>query len=197
MKFGRRTAVVSAAGILVLTAFLSFKGNSYKDGYVKPDNGNPGVEAGETEKIQVYVTGEVNNPGIVELERGTLLKDAVEACGGFTENAGANINPVYPLEKNVTLIIKAGGEGLECVDGTGDDVVAVNGEKGLIEGRININTAEMEALCMLPGIGEKTAQAIITHRESEGAFEKIEDIMKVSGIKQNKFEDLEEHICVE
>ena len=65
------------------------------------------------------------------------------------------------------------------------------------EGKININTASVETLAELEGIGEKTAEKIIQYREAKGDFQAIEEITKVSGIGSKKFEDIKESICVE
>jgi competence protein ComEA len=60
----------------------------------------------------------------------------------------------------------------------------------------NINTADIKMLCSIPGIGENTAQKIIDYREQNGLFEHVEDIMKISGIKQNRFNDIKDMITV-
>lgn len=160
----------------------------------------PGVEAiGEDIlKIKIYVTGEVLQPGIVEVEKGSTILDAVNACGGFTEFASSNINLVYSLEKNVTLIIKAkdDGGGATVLETPGDAII-VDDENGLIDGKININNADVGALGLLPGIGEKTALDIIAFREQSGPFKKIEDIMNVPGIKESKFSKIKDYICIE
>lgn len=63
------------------------------------------------------------------------------------------------------------------------------------DGLVNINTASARELANLPGIGEKTAEAIIEYREKT-PFQSIEDIMNVSGIGDKKFEDIRDQICV-
>ncbi len=149
-------------------------------------------------KIKIYVTGEVEEPGIVEIEKGATILDAVNACGGFTELASNNINLVYSLEKNVTLIIKAkdDGGGATVLETSGDAII-IDNENGLIDGKININHADAVALGLLPGIGEKTALDIIEYRKQNGMFEKIEEIMNVPGIKESKFSKIKDYICTE
>ncbi len=66
----------------------------------------------------------------------------------------------------------------------------------MFENKVNINTASEEVLCMLPGIGEKTAQAIISYRMENGDFINIEDIMNVPGIKTAKFEKIKDYITI-
>ena len=65
------------------------------------------------------------------------------------------------------------------------------------EGRLNINYATVEELCKLNGIGEKRASDIVDYRETSGGFKKIEDIMKVKGIKQGVFSKIKDYICVD
>ena len=65
------------------------------------------------------------------------------------------------------------------------------------DGKININTASVETLTEVKGIGQKTAEKIVDFRETHGDFQSIEEITKVSGIGKSKFEDIKESICVE
>ncbi|MCH5213051.1 MAG: ComEA family DNA-binding protein [Oscillospiraceae bacterium] len=65
------------------------------------------------------------------------------------------------------------------------------------DGKININTASVETLTEIKGIGQKTAEKIVHFREANGDFQSIEEITKVSGIGKSKFEDIKENICVE
>ena len=148
--------------------------------------------------IQVYVTGEVREPGIKDLEKGSTILEAVNACGGFTDNASSNINLVYQLDGNVTLIIKAkeDGGGASIMEDAGDAIL-IDDENGIIDGKININNADIASLGLLPGIGEKTAEDIISYRESAGGFQCIEDLMKVPGIKESKFNKIKDLICVD
>lgn len=66
-----------------------------------------------------------------------------------------------------------------------------------MDGKININTASVETLTEIKGIGQKTAEKIVNFREANGDFQSIEEITKVSGIGKSKFEDIKENICVE
>ena len=69
--------------------------------------------------------------------------------------------------------------------------------KEVTDGKININSADTEQLVKLKGIGEKMSERIIKYRQENGPFMSIEEIMKVSGISENKFEDIKEYISVE
>ena len=69
--------------------------------------------------------------------------------------------------------------------------------KAAEEGLVNINTASEEELCTLPGIGASRAADIVRYREKNGSFQSKEDIMKVSGIKQNAYDKLCDKITVQ
>lgn len=184
-----------------------------------------GTAMAAAEQIKVYVVGCVNKPGIVMLDKGQVIDDAVRLAGGLTEEADAdNINMVYKLNENTMLYIKskkelAGtvksvvvksketgilGKGAEILNDSGSSVeVRGSGAGGDGDGSgtegdraVNINTADTAELDKLPGVGEATAREIITYREKNGPFRKIEDIMKVPRIKQGRFDSIKDLICI-
>lgn len=142
----------------------------------------------ESEYIYVYVCGAVERPGVVTLMQGSRGEAAVLAAGGMTADAESSyVNLAAKLEDGEKLFIP-----------TQEEVTSLELEQQMKEsGIININTAELEALCTLPGIGESRARDIIVFREKNGQFEHIEDIMKVSGIKTNAFEKIKDKIAIE
>ena len=144
--------------------------------------------------ISIYICGEVNNPGIYELESGSLLNDAVIAAGGFTDEAAADrLNLVYQFNSNMSVYIP-GYDNLE----EGGSVIMMNGGSsaaGSLQGPVNINTASADELKTLPGIGDITAESIIAYRQ-ERPFQSVEDIMNVSGIGEAKFDKIRGLICV-
>ena len=147
----------------------------------------------ETGVIFVYVCGSVQNPGVYELSEGSRVCDALDAAGGFSENADQKrINLAGILRDGDMIFFPEIGEALE--NGASD---YVQGGSGDAAGRlININTAGEDALCTLPGIGSSKAQAIIKYREEHGSFKDIREIMNVSGIGENLFKQIEDLICV-
>lgn len=145
--------------------------------------------------IHVYVVGEVNVPGVYKLSAGSMVSHAVEVAGGFTDNADREaINMVEILTGNTMIKVPAKGESpSDWITPAGDG----SSETQDAGGKVNINTAGMEELCTLSGVGESTAKKIISYRVANGAFETIEDIMNVPGIKEAKFMSIKENICVE
>ena len=148
--------------------------------------------------ITVYISGEVNKPGIVTLSDGDRLSTAVEKVGGTTKKADLNgVNMAVKLQDEMHYIIPKIGDiarednsKLETNDNT-------NQNEALKTSQININTATIEELDKLPGVGEATANKIVSHRNDNGEFKNIEEIKNVNGIGDKKFEAMKELICVE
>lgn len=156
----------------------------------------------EPAMVTVCIKGEIMFPGIYEVDEGSILNELIIEAGGLTDKAGKDINLVYVIEENITIYIKAEDEGggIDIINdiGSSEDVILqTEDEIMLFEDKININTATMEGLCMLPGIGEVTAKRIIEYREMNGPYLSIEAIMNVSGIKTSKFEKIRDYITVD
>lgn len=156
--------------------------------------------------ISVYICGEVRNPGIYKAPQGVMLNDIIEDAGGLTENASVNnINLVYQITGNMSIYIPSEDE---IKNGfTGGDIIRQDGvyvwgnssgdssDPGGSTLMVNINTAALDELKSLPGIGEVTAQAIIDYRNTT-PFSAIEDIKNVTGIGDSKFNRIKDYICV-
>ena len=154
-------------------------------------------------EITVYVSGEVNKTGVVTLKEGDRLAVAVEKLGGTTKKADLNnINLAIRVKDEEHYIIPKIGEAkqedLKDVNNTKDieNAEIKNENTAKDSSKININTATLEELDKLPGVGEATANKIISHREENGQFKTIEDIKNVNGIGDKKFEKMKELICV-
>ena len=154
--------------------------------------------------VQVYVCGAVRNPGVYTVAMGTILNDAVEKAGGFTEDAAvANLNLVFVINSNVSFYIPTVKEvetgladGSEVIRGKGTFIWGGEGSASdKAPSKVNINTADLATLQTLPGIGEATARSIIEYR-SKNPFKKPEDLKKVSGIGDSKFERVKAFVTV-
>lgn len=166
----------------------------------------------EAKTLVVHICGAVSAPGVYELPAGSRIIDAVEAGGGFLPEADeACCNLAEKIVDGCQIYIMTKTE--SCADGqtekkagiqtspdsdmqTTDRNVRSNSAPALENGLVNLNTADVAALMTLPGIGESRAKAIISYREQHGAFAKIEDIMKISGIKQAAFSKIKDKITV-
>lgn len=166
----------------------------------------------EEKTLVVHICGAVSAPGVYELPAGSRIIDAVEAGGGFLPEAEeACCNLAEEIVDGCQIYIMTKSE--SCADGqtekkagiqtspdsdmqTTDRNVRSNSAPALENGLVNLNTADIAALTTLPGIGESRAKAIISYREQHGAFAQIEDIMKISGIKQAAFSKIKDKITV-
>lgn len=136
---------------------------------------------------KVHISGEINNPGVYEIDENERLEDLVNKAGGLTDEANIDaINLSLLLEDQMRIIIP----NINNAENNNDLDPVVDSTS---DPKININTASKEELMTLPNIGEKRADAIIEYRE-ENKFEKIEDIKNVSGIGNKYFEQMEELI---
>ncbi|MDR1068925.1 MAG: helix-hairpin-helix domain-containing protein [Clostridiales Family XIII bacterium] len=151
-------------------------------------------------KIYVDIAGAVQNPGVVEMDAGSRVFQAIEAAGGQLATADASvINLAAPLNDGEHIYVPTKEEvakGTYAQQGaaTGGDPGAAS--QGDAQGKININTADATALQQLNGVGPSTAQKILDYRNSNGKFTTIEQLKNVSGIGEKTFEKLKEHICV-
>ena len=187
------------------------------------DAGNSGGEAGtgssnsevgitssnaqDSKKIYVHMDGCVANPGVYALDEGARVQDALNSAGGFSEGAytsGINLARkvvdgeqivVKSMQEHDELLASGAGVGVSNAGSSAPGTGAGAGG-GAPSALVNINTATIEMLDTLPGIGESTAAKIISDRDKNGPFEAIEDIQRVSGIGESKFENLKDMICV-
>lgn len=151
-------------------------------------------------KIVIHITGEVEKEGVIELEKGARISDAIEEAGGTTEEADlSNVNLAYSLsdgQKVKIPNINEKDEEIIVVEEKAGDNIIIEGNKSKEE-KININKAAQTEIETLPGIGPSTALKIINYRNEHGKFKNIGDIKNVSGIGDSKFENIKEYICVE
>ncbi len=171
-------------------------------------------EPEEEQTLMVHVCGAVGTEGVYELSAGSRVIDAVTAAGGFSDDADSSyINQAMILEDGIKLRIPTLEETMALAGGddkgadpsgadniSGDNDIGISGgdcdSKESDNGAVNINTASESELCEIPGIGPSKAKSIIAYREENGKYVTIEDIMKVSGIKEKFFAKIKEHITV-
>lgn len=151
----------------------------------------------EAEKTIIFVDidGAVNNRGTFQLPEGTRLCTLIELAGGLKENADTRyINRAEKLHDEQKVYIPEKGEEIGPIAIEGKDNSLYSGESD--DGLININTATKSTLESLPGIGEVLATRIIDYRDENQSFSCIEDIKKVSGIADGKFNQIKDLIKV-
>jgi competence protein ComEA len=154
--------------------------------------------------VRVYVTGAVAKSDVYFLPQGSIIKDAVEAAGGFNADADPErINQALELKDQQQIHVPR----LDEVDppppvqgGSESNNPSTPGDtppESFGGGTVNINTATLEQLDTLPGIGPAIAQRIIDYREKIGGFKSIEQITEVSGIGNATFDKIKDSITIE
>lgn len=152
-------------------------------------------EEAEPAPIYVQVSGAVRSPGVYEMPAGSRVFEAIQKAGGMTDDAAAeSLNQALEVTDGQMLVLYTMQE-WEKMQGGKEDLSAGHGAEP-DDGRVNINTAGIEELCTISGIGKSRAESIVTYREQNGAFEHIEDIMKVSGIKEGLFQKIKDKIKI-
>lgn len=205
--------VMGALGIiLLLVAGISFydyqqSGQAVDLSTLSSDN----KEAASERQVAVYVTGEVAKPGVVYVPWEGRVGDAINQCGGLLPtadssqvNMAATVKDGMEIRVKGKIITKNGNMGSGVNQSSAEGSVASRVSKTISpeQGKntdnemVNINTADVEELKKLKGIGPAMAQRIIDYREANGSFQAPEDIMQVKGIGKAKYAKLKEQIAI-
>ena len=194
--------IMIGVGILVIVIgyfFINFKreDEDYIDeSLILEDYNETEINNNEIAKIKIHITGEVKNEGIVELEEGARIDDAIKLAGDVTELADlSKVNLAYELSDGQKVYIPSiKDESEEYIsENAGENVIE---DEDVKDGKININTADIDLLQTINGVGESLASKIIDYRKQNGKFKSVEDLKNVSGIGEKKFESLKEYIVV-
>lgn len=202
----RKWLIVSGCLLVVLVSFVII--------YYFNDNNEEIIESGlvikETTKesvdnFYVDVKGAVKDPGVYLVSAGERVIDAIEKAGGLKKNANtSNINLAKRLESEMVIVVytntevKKGSVKSSCDTECNCEVIEINNciENEENSAKVNINTASIEELMTLSGIGESKAKSIISYREENGDFKSIEELKNVSGIGDSLYEKIKDVITV-
>lgn len=174
--------------ILIIVALILFSScgkaeTTINEAYIMTDSSDNELLYEDTDTVIAQIDGAVNAPGVYEISVGLRVRDLVEAAGGMREDAALeSIN----LAEVVT-------------DGLRYHILTIEEYEASRTGssaKININTATIEQLMTLAGIGESKARSIIEYREKNGTFKSVEDLLKVSGIKRGTLDKILADITV-
>lgn len=214
----RRRPVMVVVIIVTLTLFLSGCEKEKEASGIEEISLEETAESGETEEedlsgetqeedkeesgeepgsIFVYVCGQVAAPGVYELPGDARVYQAIEMAGGTLEGASPeSLNLAQQAEDGQKIYVPTEeeaqtGAALQDTMGGAQDTASDQAA-----GKVNLNTAGLEELMTLTGIGQTRAEAILAYREEEGDFRSPEDIMNVEGIKEGIYEKLKDEITV-
>lgn len=158
---------------------------------------NESESAGSSEDAgvcYVHICGAVAQPGVYCVDEGSRLYEVILLAGGLTQDAADQaVNQAQELTDGMQIYIPTREE---VQSGIFFGQIQSNSQEDLPDTRVNINTANAEQLCSLPGIGMTRAEAIVAYRETHGSFHSIEELMNVTGIKAGVYEKIKELIKV-
>lgn len=167
------------------------------------------VENKESNEIYIDIKGYVNKPGVYKMISGKRVNDAINEAGGLKKDANTRfINLAKELNDGDVIVIYSNSEikkaekqdiiyvETPCVCEEVKNDACFKEENTSNIGKININTASIEELKQLNGIGDAKAKAIVDYRTKNGKFKTIEDLLKVSGISQTIYAKIKENITV-
>ena len=211
--------------LLVIGSFFIYKNYTAENKEEKNIvlNTKKDIKKDEEEEEEVYyqvdIKGEVINPGIYTVKEGSRVIDVIRLAGDLTEVADTSVLNlskkvkdemviiVYSYDEVVNFTATKEKEEIEqeaclsqngiqndaCIKDSTDDT---SSSSVVISGKVSLNTATLDELMTLPGIGEAKAQAIIEYREEVGAFQNIEELKEVSGIGDAIFDQIKENITI-
>lgn len=156
--------------------------------YPEEDND---TEADNNEgEVIVDIKGEINQPGVYELDSNARIMDVVDLASGFTDEADETaVNLAQKVHDEMIIIVPP-----QLEDGVNADDGTVS--SGTMNEKIRLNYATQEEIETLSGIGPSKAQAIIQYREENGFFQSVEDLLNISGIGEKTLEDIRDDIQI-
>ena len=176
------------------------------------------TEAPSVEKCDVDIKGAINKPGVYQVDCDENVNYVITLAGNLTKEADTSVINlakkvsnemviiIYTKEqvKNsniVDTVVKVVEGECNCPNIKNDGCINTEikdtiGDKSEKNGKININTASVEELTSIQGVGKSKAEAIYQYRQEFGNFKSIEDIKKVSGIGEKLYEQIKDSITV-
>lgn len=216
IKHNKKSATLIFFFLIIITLSISLYIKCNEEPVIKYKTKKVVEECKEEakEKLIVDIKGYVKKPGVYEVEEGTRISDVIELAGGLLLSANTRyLNLSKKVTDELVIIVYSDTEIKEMIEKgeieeklpeVKDENLITEGKTeennknentNEINGKININTASLEELMTLTGIGETKAEAIIEYR-NKNKFKTIEDLMEVSGIGESTFEKIKDDITV-
>ena len=191
---GRMIFIVILAILIVVGSFYSFwRKNSVSESISSGETLPKEVKIAEekTREIIVYISGAVNKPGVFKMFNNARVMDLVTMAGGLAPEADVSkINMALPIKDGMHVNVVA----KPVLVGGGEVLVSTSKVKGST--KISINMADKSELDALPGIGPSLADRIMEYRQAYGSFSDINELRKVPGISQSKFDKIKDKITL-
>ena len=197
----KRILVSLIAAVLISASFYGWwrKTSPPETGYLVAKTEVAEAAAKKPAEVVVYVSGMVGHPGLIKVQAGGRVLDAVNAAGGLVQGAElSKINLAQPVRDGMQVHVP--GRPLEPPAGNSPGYPVLPREKSSSnatnsEGKINVNTAEAEELDKLPGVGPALAARIIEYRKANGPFKDGTELKKVKGLAASKYEKIKDKIA--
>ncbi|GAX89213.1 ComEA family DNA-binding protein [Effusibacillus lacus] len=161
-----------------------FEGQTQTPGTAQTKQDSPQSQSKPASEIKVDVKGAVQNPGVYSLSAGSRIVDAIQVAGGVTDEADL---------QSINLAQKLVDGGMVAVPAKGDSSSAAQAVPAKSD-KVNINTATVEQLDTVNGIGSTRAQAIVQYREKNGPYQSVEDLLKIKGFGPKLLETLKDQL---
>jgi competence protein ComEA len=193
MDFSNLTRGRAIAGAVLLVAALFVAGRYLAGAGAARETQAVPVAAGELRaapapSLIVHVVGAVRRPGLYRLRDGSRIADAVHRAGGATRRADLSlVNLAAPVSDGTQVVVPRRAP--PAASG------APPAEAGAAGGPVHLNTATVDQLDELPGVGPVTAQKIVEYREQHGAFSSVDDLDAIPGIGPARMEQLRELVA--
>jgi competence protein ComEA len=192
MGLSRGRAIVGAlllvGALFVAGRYLAGAGAAEVPASREPVSGE--LRAEPTPRLVVHVVGAVRRPGLYRLPQGARIADALRRAGGATRRADVSlVNLAAPVSDGTQVVVP---RRVSATEAPGGDAAAA---EGLAGGPVHLNTATVEELDELPGVGPVTAQKIVEWREQHGAFSSVDDLDAIPGIGPARLEQLRELVA--
>lgn len=196
---GRRlvVAIVALAAVGLVGGYGVAMRAKPKAERISLSTSGPGAGAtnGGGRQLYVHVGGAVHRPGLYEIADGSRIFDAVRAAGGATDRADLDsLNLASKVKDGDKVLVPARVE--PGADPPAGGAAPGAGGAPSAGGLINLNSATIEQLDSLPGVGPSTAQKIIDYRTQHGGFRSVDQLMEVPGIGPSKFAELKDKVTV-
>lgn len=170
-----------------------------EEAYVCPKTENIEVTPTKNEEIVVDIKGAVANPGVYHVTEGQIVNDVINLAGGLqaeADTSNLNLSKKVTDEMVITVYTKEEVKDQEKQDAIVESDKQEEEKTDETSGLVNLNTATLEELETLPGIGESKAKSIIEYRKNCGKFTKKEDLLNIKGIGDSVFAKLKDYITV-